>query len=93
MIVLVISPFRAATDRLQRVSALITFLILKDPKDASGRLREILVELKEIDTFVAGAPDELVGFPNAKTFPSRSVETSAGDAEPGTSTLIRAWWD
>jgi hypothetical protein len=67
-------------------------LILKDPEDASGRLREVLAELERIDTFASGAPDELGAFPDAETFPRPRVEAD-DDPEPGTPSLVRAWWD
>jgi hypothetical protein len=69
-------------------------LILKSPADTSGRLREILTEWNELDTFAPGAPDELGAFPNAKTFPTLTVgQTAPDDISAATPTLIRAWWD
>ena len=69
-------------------------LILRDPADASGRLRDILAELEAIDTFAPGAPDELTAYSRADTYPGVGLESpTAGEAEAGTATLVRAWWD
>jgi hypothetical protein len=68
-------------------------LILKQPEETSGRLREVLTELEQLNTFPPGAPDELGAFPHATTYPTVRVGTDDGDLAPGTPTLIRAWWD
>jgi hypothetical protein len=67
-------------------------LVLKNPEDASGRLREVLAELEQIDTFAPGVPDELSAYPEAETFPRPRVDAD-DSPQPGTPTLVRAWWD
>ena len=67
-------------------------LVLKDPADATGRLRDVLAELETIDTFAPGAPDELGAFPEAETFPRARVDAD-DSPEQGTPALVRCWWD
>jgi hypothetical protein len=91
-----------AYDRQQELSAELSeiederdtdeVLVLKNPEDASGRLREVLAELEQIDTFAPGAPDELGAFPEAETFPRPRVDAD-DSPQPGTPTLVRCWWD
>jgi hypothetical protein len=91
-----------AYDRQQELSAELSaiqderdtddILILKSPEETSGRVRDILAELETGETTPAGAPDELRAVPNADTFPGTGGEGN-DHAEPGTPTLIRAWWD